>query len=160
MRQSALFHATIKKKITEFNNVTVEFNKVIAEHFAARLVQANLVTKTDFDNKLINLNRKINSNKTKHLIVENELKNLETFESIYFRGKSQFEDDGTRNCLVFQTTQKYFKTASIIMIIFYHGNLKDCLMKILNLLLHLIIFLILYQTMLVLKQEYNLNEVV
>ena len=70
------------------------------------------MTKTDFDEKLINLNKKINSNKTKHLVVENELKKLQTFDSIYFGGKSHFEDDGTQNCLVFQTTQRYFKTVS------------------------------------------------
>ena len=70
------------------------------------------MTKTDFDEKLINLNKKINSNKTKHLVVENELKKLQTFDSIYFGGKSHFEDDGTQNCLVFQTTQTYFKTVS------------------------------------------------
>ena len=38
-----------------------------------RLVQANLVTKTDFDAKLSSLNRKITQNKSKHLLVENEL---------------------------------------------------------------------------------------
>ena len=37
-----------------------------AENFAARLKQANLVTKTDFDDELKSLNQKINSNKTKH----------------------------------------------------------------------------------------------
>ena len=31
---------------------TQEFNKLTAEKFAARLKQANLVNKTDFDNKL------------------------------------------------------------------------------------------------------------
>ena len=35
--------------------------------------------------------------KQKHVIVENELKNLETFDSIYFRGKCHFEDDSTQN---------------------------------------------------------------
>ena len=30
---------------------TPEFNKLTAENFAARLGQANLVTKTDFDDK-------------------------------------------------------------------------------------------------------------
>ena len=70
------------------------------------------MTKTDFDEKLINLNKKINSNKTKHLVVENELKNLQTFDSIYFGGKSHFEDDGTQNYLVFQTVSRYFKTVS------------------------------------------------
>ena len=82
-----------------------------AEHFAARLAQANLLTKTDVDNKLSSFNRKITSNKTKYLLVENHLKKLETFDSIYFRGKSNFEDDGTQNYLVFQTVSRYFKTA-------------------------------------------------
>ena len=60
-----------------------------------------MVTKTDFDDKLKSLNQKINSNKTKHLLVENELKKLQTFDSIYFRGKSHFEKNGTQNYLVF-----------------------------------------------------------
>ena len=45
-----------------------ELNKLTAENFAARL-KANLVTKTDFDDKLRSLSQKINSNKTKHLLV-------------------------------------------------------------------------------------------
>ena len=65
----------IEKKITDHSHdkyiTTAEFNKLTAKNFGARLAQANLVTETDFDNKLINLNEKINSNKTKHLIVEN-----------------------------------------------------------------------------------------
>ena len=46
---------------------TPEFNELTAENFASRLKQANLVSKTDFDNKLISFNRKFNSNKTKCL---------------------------------------------------------------------------------------------
>ena len=38
------------------------------------LPQANLVKKTDFDNKVMSLNRKLTQRK-KHLLVENELKN-------------------------------------------------------------------------------------
>ena len=64
---------------------------------------------TDFDNKLKSLNQKVNSNKTKHLLVENELKKLETFDSIYFRGKSYFEEDGTQNYSVFQAMFRYCK---------------------------------------------------
>ena len=41
------------------------FNKLTTENFAAILTQANLVTKTDFDNKLMSLNRKISSKKKK-----------------------------------------------------------------------------------------------
>ena len=43
-----------------------------------KLKQANLVTKTDFERELKSLNQKINSSKTKHLLVENELKKLHT----------------------------------------------------------------------------------
>ena len=43
----------------------------------------------------------VTSNKTKHLLIENQLKKLETFDAIYFCGKSHFEDDGTQKCLVF-----------------------------------------------------------
>ena len=60
---------------------TPEFIKLIAGNVATRLVQASLaskrdiadfVKKTDFDDKLKNLNKKVTSNKTKHLLAENE----------------------------------------------------------------------------------------
>ena len=40
------------------------------------------------------------------------MKKLETFDSVYFRGQSHFEDDGTQNYLVFQTVYRYFKTVN------------------------------------------------
>ena len=75
-------------KITEIENQlnnhrhdkyidTPEFNKLAADVFNARLAQANLITKTDFDTKLSSLNRKITQNKAKHLLVENKLTTLE-----------------------------------------------------------------------------------
>ena len=73
-----------------------------------RLAQANLVIKTDFDAKLSSRNRKITQNKTKNLLVENELNKLKTFDSGYFIGKSHFEEDGIQNYLVFQPLKKYF----------------------------------------------------
>ena len=82
-------------KITEIENKlnnhnhdkyidTQEFNKLAADVFNARLQQVNLVTKTDFDDKLSNLNTKITANKTKHILVENELKKLKAFDLSYF----------------------------------------------------------------------------
>ena len=56
---------------------------------------------------MISLNQKINSNKTKYLSVENELKKLKTFDSSYFIGKIHFEEDVVQNFLVFQPMQKY-----------------------------------------------------
>ena len=120
-----------------------EFNKLAADVFNARLAQANLITKTEFDSKLSSLNRKITKNKTDHLLVQNELNKLNTFDSTYFIGKSHFEDDGTQNYLVFQPVYIYILRLEIL-IIFYYGNLKDYLLKVLHLLPHLIIFLILH----------------
>ena len=40
------------------------------------------------------------------------LKRLQTFDSIYFRGKSHFENDDTQNYLVFKQAYRYFKTVS------------------------------------------------
>ena len=57
----------------------------------------------------MNLNRKITKNETDHLLVQNELNKLKTFDSSYFIGKSHFEEDGTQNYLVFQPLNKYFK---------------------------------------------------
>ena len=70
------YNTKLGKKITDHSHdkylTTPEFNKLTAGNFAARLAQANLVTRTDFGDKLKNLNKKIKSNKAKHLIVENE----------------------------------------------------------------------------------------
>ena len=63
---------------------------VVAENLTARLAQTNLaskndvanfVKKTEFEDKLQNLNERVTSNKTKHLLIENELKKLQTFHS-------------------------------------------------------------------------------
>ena len=73
-------------KITEFENkisdynhdkyiTTSEFNKLTAENFAARLKQANLITKTDFDDKLKSLNKKINSVKQDICLLQMSWKN-------------------------------------------------------------------------------------
>ena len=71
-------------KVTEIENklndhnldkyfTTPEFNKLAADIFKARLAQANLILKTDFDVKLSSFNRSITNNKSKHLLVKNEL---------------------------------------------------------------------------------------
>ena len=85
------------------NIITPEFNKITAEKVTTRLKQANLATKGDivdfvkktcFDNKLKNLNKKVTSNKLKHLPVENEFEKLQhkidklqTFDSSLFIGQ-------------------------------------------------------------------------
>ena len=69
-----------EKKVTDHNHdkyITILwFNNLTAKHFAARLAQKNFVRKTYFTTKLISLNKKINSSKTKHFLVKNWIKNL------------------------------------------------------------------------------------
>ena len=76
---------------------------------------------------------KITSNKSKHLLVENKLKKLKTFDSSYFIGKSHFEEDDAQNYLVFQPMHRYLLVKLLpvleIVVTFITGNLKDCLMK-------------------------------
>ena len=108
----------IEKKVSDHNHdkyiTTPEFNKLTTENLKARLAQANLVTKTDFDIKLQAISKIITSNKTKHLLGKNELKKLQKIDSSYFRGKNYFDDDGIQHYLVFQPMFKYFKTISSI----------------------------------------------
>ena len=108
-----------------------EFNKLTAKYFAARFRKAILVTMRDFDDKLSDPNRKIVLNKTKHLVTENELKKLKTLDSSYFHSKINFEDDGKQKWLLFQP---YVNISELLHLptFYYHGNIRECQMNILN----------------------------
>ena len=83
---------------------------MVADVFKARLAaQTGLIRKSDFDFKLKGISDRVTKNKTKKLLVENELKILQTFDAAYFRAKGHFEEDGTQNYLVFQPMYGYFK---------------------------------------------------
>ena len=69
------------------------------------------------------------------MLVKDKLDKLKTFDLSDFIGKSNFDEDGTQNYLVFQPMYRYFKLITNNHHLFYHGNLKDYLMKILVLLL-------------------------
>ena len=70
----------------------------------------SLVTKTDFDAKLKAISDRVTKNKSKDLLLDNELKKLKTFEVDYFEEKNYFErDNGTQTMLVFQVKSIYFK---------------------------------------------------
>ena len=96
----------IENKLNNHNHdkyvATSEFNTLAANVFNARLAQANLITKADFDAKLSSLNRKITANKTKHFLNDNDLS--------YYRGKQYFDEGSSKqNYLVFLPMGKYFK---------------------------------------------------
>ena len=66
--------------------------------------RADLVNKTDFD-KLTSFNRRITSNKTKHLEVDKKLNILITNAYNFFSRRIYFtSNDGSQNTFVYQPT--------------------------------------------------------
>ena len=104
----------LNSKISEVENeipdnskyiTTREFNKLTADNFPARLKQANLVKKTDFDNKLTSFNKRITSNETKHLGVDKKINSLTSKYYTVFLGRIYFiSNDGSQNTFVYQPT--------------------------------------------------------
>ena len=85
--------------------ITQEFNKLTADNFVARLKQADLVNKTDFDNKLTSFNTQITSKITRHLEVQKKLNSLITKHNNYFLGRIYFTSiDKSQNTFVYQPT--------------------------------------------------------
>ena len=85
----------IKKSDYETKIAEIESKYVRNTGFDSKLAQANVITTRNFDAKIIE--------------IKNNMKILQIFDSSYFRGKNYFEEDGTKNYLVFQPIQKYFK---------------------------------------------------
>ena len=81
-----------------------------ATAFNTRLAaKTDLVRKPEFEFKLKGISDRVTKNKTKHLLVENELKKLQKFNAAYFRGKSHLQEDGAQNYSVFQPIYKDFR---------------------------------------------------
>ena len=89
------------------------FNKLTTESFVERLAQANVankndianfVKKTDFGEKLKTLNKKITSNKTKHLLVENELNINRLSKKVKTISAKQLTKDLTYGCQILNGT--------------------------------------------------------
>ena len=111
---------------------TSEFNKLTARNFASRLAKTNLaiksdianfVKKTDFDD---NLNKKVTLNKTKHLLVENELKKLQTFNQAFLFIKVtliMIEHNFTK---YFNQFTKLFRHFLVFQTQPQNGNLRNC----------------------------------
>ena len=75
---------------------------LLQKNFASRLKQAKLVSKADFDNKLISFNRKITSNKTKYLEVLKKLNILTTKDYIFYIERMYFtSNDGSQNAFAY-----------------------------------------------------------
>ena len=129
----------IESKLNNHNQdkfiTTPKFNTLAADVFNTRLAQANVLVKTDFDNKIA-------TNKTKNKSVENEIKKLKTLDLSCFIGKSHFGEDDSENYILFQSIKRYVKLIAYNKLYISLWNLKDYLAKLLSLLLHLIITLL------------------
>ena len=93
------------------------------------------VKKTNYDtkigeieNKMINLNKKFLSSKTKDISIVNDLKKLKTFDLSYFRGKNHFDEDGNQNYYIFQPISKYLKVAHVNDITYVLCNINEFLL--------------------------------
>ena len=108
---------------------TPEFNKLIAEKFPARLKQADLVNKTDFDNKLTSFNRKITSNETKYLEIQKKLNALITKDYDLFLGRIYFKGNHwSQNAFVYQQTIDSLELKrEKLLIMFLVGNQREYL---------------------------------
>ena len=140
----------IEKKTTDHDHdkyiTTPEFNKVTA----SRLAQANLVKATDFDNELIKVSKNLTQTKQKMYFSKINLKNYRHLIQSISVVKVILKAMVLKSIQYFRQHIDFLKRLVILMIIFYHEDLKDCPMKVLSLFLHLIMFLMLYETMLVL----------
>ena len=67
------------------------------------------LVKKDFDATLKAISDRVTKNKSKDLLLDNELKKLKTFDTDYFVGTNYFEGyDAAQNTLVFQVESIYF----------------------------------------------------
>ena len=74
----------------------------------------SLVTKIDFDAKLKAISHRVTKNKSKDLLLDNELKKLKAFDTDYFKGGNYFQGDaGAQNTLVFQIKNIFFKLKNL-----------------------------------------------
>ena len=85
----------IKKSDYDTKIREIENNYVSNTRFDSKLAQANVIAKRNFDTRVIE--------------IEKNIKKLQTFNSSYFRNKNYFDEDGTRNYLVFLLIGRYFR---------------------------------------------------
>ena len=137
--------AEIKGKIPDISNLATETALTTVEDKI--LDVSSLVKKTDYntrlseiDTKVSSLDGKITENKTKNESIENKIKKGFFFCFFFMQLYSLIGGDGSQAYLIFN---HYIDMLELLLILntFLNGNLKECLMKILNL-LHLITVLL------------------
>ena len=137
---------TVENKIPDVTNLPTKTALTTVENKIPDV--SSLVKKTDYntrvaeiDTKVSSLDGKIAENKTKNKSIENESKRTKNFGFVLFVNTFFDGGDGSQAYLIFQPLHSLLKLL-LIPNTFLNGNLKDCLMKVLNLLLHLVTVLL------------------
>ena len=86
----------IKKSDYDTKIAEIESKYISNTGFDSKLAQANVITKRNFDAKVIELQ----NNRTK----------LQTFDLNYVRGKIYFDEDGKQDYIVFLPISRYFRS--------------------------------------------------
>ena len=105
-------------------------NKITAKTFKEKLKQTDLVSKNNFDNKLISFNKRITLNKTKYLEVQKKLNSLKIKDYIFFLDRIYFtSDDGSQHLFVYQPTldSLQFKKAKVLIMLLV-WNQRYCIL--------------------------------
>ena len=89
----------VESKIPSISSVTTNSALTFVENKIPYVT--SLVTKTDFVPKLKAISNRVTKIKSKHLLVENELKKLKTFDLSYFSRKNCFDENATLIYLIF-----------------------------------------------------------
>ena len=107
-------------------NILLLKNLITAENFAARLKQADLAKKTDFDNKLSSFSRQITSHKTKHLEVQKKLDSLITKDYNFFKGEFILQVEMDLKTSVYQPSLDALELKKAkVLIMFLVGNQRE-----------------------------------
>ena len=73
-----------------------------------------MITNTNFDAELKAISERVTINKPKDLLLDNELKKINKFDTDYFVGGNYFEGgNGAQNTLVFQVKNEFFGRNSL-----------------------------------------------
>ena len=98
----------VENKIPDVSSLVkkADFNTKITEIEGKLSDASNLVKKTDLDTKLKKISDRVTKNKSKHLLVENEINKLKEFVLSYFRmgGEENYFGDNNINYLVFEVS--------------------------------------------------------
>ena len=121
---------------------TSDYNKFTRDILDAMIKWKTLVDKSSIAEFINNakLNKKVGTLATKGELQQSKINYQNYKPSSYFHDKSHFEDDGTQNCLMFGSIFALKRLA--VRSMFQSGNLKDCLMKALDLFLYLMVVLL------------------